>query len=215
MKRWTGRTLAAASAMFWLTAGPVRADLMPSFSYSWDQAPATIAADGTGSGSISISVGSGTATAPSTIVAANLSVISSALAPNSDTYTNKAYQLTLSLTDTATGQTGTYVFNGALTGSANTTSSNFTNTYIGATTLTDHIGNYNYTVQILPPVVPPITGGVTEGGISAQVTAAAYSTGVTVSDTPEPTTLILAGIGIPLAIGWRRLRATGKQSASV
>jgi PEP-CTERM motif len=214
MKRWTGRMSAAASALFLLTAGPVRADLMPSFSYSWDQSPATIPSDGSGTGSISISVGSGTAVAPSTIVAANLAVISSALAPNMDTYTNKAYQLTLTLTDTASGQTGTFVFNGALTGTANTTSSNFTNVYIGPTTVTDHIGAYNYMVQILPPVVPPITGGITQGGISAQVTAAAYVGGAPVSQTPEPSALILAGLGLPIAAGWRRLRAKARANLS-
>jgi hypothetical protein len=206
MKRWSGRTLAAASALFWLAASPVRADLMPSFSYSWDQTPATLAADSGGTGSISLSVGSGTATAPSTIVAANLSVISSALAPTMDTYTNKAYQLTLTLTDAASGKAGNFVFNGVLNGTANTTSSNFTNEYVGLTKITDHIGAYNYTVQILAPVVPPITGGITEGGISAQVTVAPASGPVTQS-TPEPSSLILAGLGLPLLAGRRRLRA--------
>lgn len=205
MKRWSGRMLAAASALFLLAASPVRADLLPSFSYSWDQSPTTIAADGNGTGSISISVGSGTATAPSSIVAANLSVITSALAPTLDTYTNKAYQLTLTLTDTASGQTGTFVFNGVLNGSANTTSSNFTNSYVSATTVTDHIGAYNYTVQILPPVLPPIANGTTQGGISAQVTASPYSSPL--QNTPEPGTLLLAGLGLPLVIGRRRLLA--------
>jgi hypothetical protein len=200
--------------MFLLTAGPVRADLMPSFSYSWDQSPATIAADGSGTGSISLSVGSGTATAPSTIVAANLSVISSALSPSMDTYTNKAYKLTLTLTDSTSGQTGTFVFNGALTGTASTTSSNFTNAYVGPTKVTEHLGDFNYTVQILPPVVPPITGGVTQGGISAQVTAAEFSGGP-VSNSPEPSTLLLAGLSLPIAAGWRRLRVRREHAESV
>jgi hypothetical protein len=208
MMRWSGRTLAAASALFWLAASPVHADPTPSFSYSWDQSPATIVADGAGTGSISLSVGSGTASAPSTIVAANLSVITSAIAPTLDTYTNKAYQLTLSLTDSASGQSGSFTFNGLVNGSANTTSSNLTNTYVGPTTLTDHIGAYNYTVELLPAVMPSI--GVTQGGISAQVTAALYNGGPPggSSSSPEPSALILAGLGVPLAMGWRRLRAT-------
>jgi hypothetical protein len=207
MMRWSGRTFAAASAVFWLAAGPIRADLMPSFSYSWDQSPTTIAADGSATGSISISVGSGTATAPTTIVAANLSVISSAIAPSLDTYTNKAYQLTLSLTDSASNQSGQFVFNGVLNGSANTTSSNFTNKYVGPTAVMDHIGQYDYTVTILNPVLPSITGGTTQGGISAQVTAV-LDTGVGkgVSDSPEPSALFLAGPGMLLAVGWRRAR---------
>jgi hypothetical protein len=209
MMRWSGRTLAAASAVLWLAASPVRADLMPSFSYSWDQSPTTIAADGSATGSISISVGSGTGTAPTTIVAANLSVISSAIAPSLDTYTNKAYQLTLSLTDSTSGQTGKFVFNGILNGSANTTSSNFTNSYVGATSLTDHIGQYDYTVQILSPVLPSITGGTTQGGISAQVTAVpddGSGVGKGVSTSPEPSALLLAGPGVLLVAGWRRVR---------
>jgi hypothetical protein len=210
MKRWSGRTLAAASALFWLTASPVRADLVPSFTYAWDQTgPTTIAADGSGTGSISLSVGSGSATAPSAIVAANLSVITSTIAPALDTYTNKSYQLTLSLTDSKSGQLGRFVFNGILNGSANTTSSNFTNQYVSATTVTEHIGAWDYTVKILTPVVPPISGGTTQGGISAQVTAVADTGGggVHPQDTPEPTALVLAGLGLPVAFGWRRLRA--------
>ncbi len=213
MKRWSGRTLAAAPALFLLAASPVRADLMPSFSYAWDQTgPTTIAADGTGTGSISISVGSGTATAPSTIVAANLSVITSTLAPAMDTYTNKAYQLTLNLTDTASTSVGHFVFNGVFNGSANTTSSNFTNHYTGQTTITEHIGNWNYHVQILDPVVPPITGGTTQGGISAKVTADPFGSGGNTgpvqqpSVAPEPSALVLAGLGLPLLAGWCRLR---------
>jgi hypothetical protein len=210
MKRWSGRTLAAASALFLLAASPVRADLLPSFSYAWDQTgPTTIPADGTGTGSISLTVGSGTGTAPTSIVAANLSVITSTLAPGVDTYTNKSYQLTLTLTDTASDKSGKFIFNGILNGSANTTSSNFTNKYVGATTIVDHIGAWNYSVTILTPVVPPITGGQTVGGISAQVTAAAYTGngGNTLQDTPEPSALLLAGLGIPAVLGWRRLRA--------
>ena len=207
MLRWSGRTLAAASALFWFAASPVRADQIPSFSYSWDQTPTTIAADGTSSGSISISVGSGTGTAPTSIVAANLSVITSAISPALDTYTNKAYQLTLGLKDTASGQSGQFVFKGLLNGSANTTSSNFHNSYISATTVTEHIGSWDYTVHILDPVVPPITGGITQGGISAQVTAQLdKGPGSGFQSTPEPTALLLAGPGFLLAAGYRRIR---------
>ncbi len=216
MKRWSGRTLAAAAAVLGFAASPVHADLLPSFSYTWDQSPTTLVSDGTGTGSISISVGSGTATAPTSIVAANLSVITSAKAPALDTYTNKAYQLTLALTDTASNQTGQFVFNGVLNGSANTTSSNFTNKYTGPTTLTEHLGNWDYSVHILDLVVPPISGGTTQGGISADVTASPFASGgtgggtgggtqTTTQATPEPSALLLAALGLPLAAGVRRL----------
>jgi hypothetical protein len=222
MKRWSGRTLAAAFAAFCFAAGPARADLMPSFSYSWDQSPTTIAADGTSSGSISLSVGNGHGVAPTSLVAANLSVITSAAAPTVDTYTNKAYQLTLTLTDTASGQTGAFVFKGLLSGSANTTSSNFTNKFVGLTTVTDHIGNFDYLVHILPPVVPPIAGGVTQGGISATVSASPFDSGGnghqggqggggTLSSSPEPGTLLMACLGVPAVIGWRRLRTASRR----
>jgi hypothetical protein len=191
--------------------------LVPSFSYTWDQTGATsIPADGTGTGSISISVGSGSATAPTTIVAANLSVISSAIAPIVDSYTNKAYQLTLHLTDTASDQTGNFVFNGLLSGTANTTSSNFTNKYSTPTHLTEHIGAFLYHVAIGDPVLPPITGGSTVGGISALVTADPFTTagggggnvGGNVQETPEPSTILLTAFALPVVAGWRRFLKT-------
>lgn len=209
MNRWLGRLFAAASALFWLAVSPAQADLInpPSFAYTWDQSPTTLAADGTGTGSISLSVGSGTAVAPSAIVAANLSVITSTLAQGLDTFTNKAYKLTLALTDSASGAAGQLVFNGILNGTANTTSSNFTNHYVGSTLQSIHLGNYNYHVQILDPVLPPITGGTTQGGISAQVTFDVA--GEPVQQVPEPSALLLASLGLPLAAaaGWWRLRA--------
>jgi hypothetical protein len=71
--------------------------------------------------------------------------------------------------------------------------------------VTDHIGNFDYTVHILPAVVPPITDGTTQGGISAQVTAVPDTgVGKGVSTTPEPSALFLAGPGLLLAAGYRR-----------
>jgi hypothetical protein len=106
-----------------------------------------------------------------------------------------------------------------LSGMANTTSSNFSNRYVGPTSLTDHIGNFNYTVNLLPPVVPPITGGTTQGGISAQVTVAAFTGGgqgggVVTASAPEPSALLLAALGLPVAACWRRVRAGLRRAAA-
>src|SRR5262245_38121578 len=159
MKRWPGFLLASSLALPLLGAGLARADQLPSYSYTWDQTPTSIAADGTGTGSISVSVGTGTAAGPSTIVAANLSGISSAIAPAADTYTNKAYTLTLSLTDTASGKATSMVFHGVLNGTMSTTAANLKNSWVGASSLSAALGSWLYTVHVLDPVLPEPTGG--------------------------------------------------------
>jgi hypothetical protein len=213
MKRWLGRLGAAAFALLVLGSGRATAD--PSYSYSWDQSPTTIAADGTGTGSISLSVGKlTTGVGNSTIVAANLSAVTSTVAPAVDTFTNKAYSLTLTLTDAASSQVGTFVFHGLLNGTINTTSSNLTNAWTGASTLTEKLGNFNYTVSLGNFVPPPIVNGALQGAISAQLTASPASSGgggnpPPPQQAPEPTSLLLAGLGVGPALlaGLRRRRA--------
>jgi hypothetical protein len=220
-------SLGAALAALLLGGAAARADQLPSYSYSWDQTPTSIASDGAGTGSISVSVGSGTAAGTSTIVAANLSAISSQAAPAADTYTNKAYTLTLSLTDTASGQSASMVFHGVLNGTMNTTAANLKNSWAGASTLNAALGGWNYSVHVLDPVLPEPAGGILQGTISAlvKVTPAHAVDGsggggtggngggpdgpASSANSPEPSALVLAGLALPLAAACRRRRRPG------
>src|SRR5271155_898684 len=108
MKRST-LLFASAVAMLISLGGSVRADLI-AWTYSWQRDPVAIAADGDGTGGVSLTNEAipKDAAGNSDIVATNLKVFSSASANTPDLLvTNGAYTLSLTLTDTASGQSGT------------------------------------------------------------------------------------------------------------
>ncbi len=186
-----------------MTAAEARADLIY-WSYSWTNSPNTIQADSPGTGSISLTNESlHVAEGNSNIVATDLRTMSNA--PNNDpaTFTNKAYSLVLSLTDSASGQTGTLTFNGILNGTLTKTSANIQNTFLGTLTQKLLLGNHVYTVTIGPytPPGPPTSSLTGSVGSDARVS---------VQTTPEPSTYVLSlgALLIFVAYGSRRLRRT-------
>jgi hypothetical protein len=186
-----------------MTAAEARADLIY-WSYSWTNSPNTIQADSPGTGSISLTNESlHVAEGNSNIVATDLRTMSNA--PNNDpaTFTNKTYSLVLSLTDSASGQTGTLTFNGVLNGTLTKTSANIQNTFLGTLTQKLLLGNHVYTVTIGPytPPGPPTSSLTGSVGSDARVS---------VQTTPEPSTYVLSlgALLIFVAYGSRRLRRT-------
>lgn len=118
------------------------------------------------------------------------------------------YAVSLTLTDQASGDSGSLTFRGNLSGTATNGSDqvNLTNTFLGPTSQTLFLGQHQYTVTIGPFVPPgPLTypQGWSEhisqqdGSISVKVAVA----------TPEPFSLTLACLGLPLGLaGWFRRR---------
>ncbi|MCI0458246.1 MAG: hypothetical protein L0Z62_14875 [Gemmataceae bacterium] len=191
------------------------------WSYAWSRSPLVIAADGDGTGGISLATATdGQALGNSAIGAVVLTTFSSA-AGTIDLFTDKAYNLTLELTDQLSGASGSLTFHGLFNGTLTATAANISNTFTGATTQTLTLGDNVYTVAIGPYSPPGPPGDGSSGAIGAHVSVSGQPTeppvqdppgpagGPPVQDTPEPAGLILAGLGfgfLGLGCYWRARR---------
>ena len=214
-------TLLFASALAVLIAlgGSVRADLI-AWTYSWQRDPVSIAADGAGTGGVSLTneANAKDAAGNSDIVATNLRVFSTASASTPDQLvTNGAYTLSLTLIDgtSPTGPSGTVTFTGKLSGTFSANNSNITNVFNSPTAQSVVLGNtttgFNtYTVTIGPYSPPGPPSASNAGSIAAfvAVTPGTGGGGVGVQDVPEPSTMLLAGLGLSFLGGaaWRKRR---------
>jgi hypothetical protein len=199
--------MARASAPVWGAAlvvlsacSQARADFI-GWSYSWTRSPSVVSADGNGTGKIFLTPTSGHAMGTSDIGAVSITTASSATATNPDTFTNKSYSLTVNLTDDASHATGSLTFAGSLNGTVSATSTNLTTTFGSPLVQSMVLGMNSYTVSLNLPPGPSST----LGGIGAHVVVGPTQ----VKNTPEPTSLVLAGLGAPaLALGvwWKRRR---------
>jgi hypothetical protein len=170
-----------------------RAELIQ-WSYSWSRSPVQVHADSPGTGYISLSNGSGlkSAAGNSFLTATNLDAHSTATDSNPDVFTNKTYTLSLFLQDHDSGNTGTVTFTGEFNGTLSANNSNVTNTFIGPTTQTLLLGEHLYTVTIGPFVAPGPTGADASGSIGARAEVRVS----TIFHTPEPSSCLLALVGM-------------------
>jgi hypothetical protein len=191
----TRRLLTSACAVALVfVASTARADLV-AWSYSWTPTPDTVNAT-TGDGSLKLS-GESTQSVvgDSNVVATNIKTASNALAGNAASFVNAGYTLSMTLKDSLSGDHTTLNFTGLFNGTLSSQSANVGNTFTGLTTQTATLGGNLYSVTIGPYSGPGIPSAGNFGAISASVTVkAGDSTGVPTS-VPEPSTLILAGLG--------------------
>jgi hypothetical protein len=131
-----------------------------------------------------------------------------------DHFTNKNYSLIVDLTDSASNKSGMLTFTGSLNGTLSLTSANIKNTFIGPLTQHLDLGGNLYTVTIGPYAAPGIPDSTQTGSISAHVSVqpegpTGGGSGGPVPppsrQTPEPSTLLLAGLGLSALgmAGWR------------
>ena len=218
--------LFASTAVLLVAGASVRADAIP-WTYSWQRDPISIAADGGGTGGVSLTSEAlpKNAAGNSDIVATNLRAFSSATAENPDTFkTNGAYVLSLTLTDSTSGNSGTLTFAGKLSGTFSVGNANITNLFNSPTEQKVQLGNNMYDVTIGPYSPPGPPSGSNAGSIAAHVDVNPVSStggggnnggtgsgsGGGVSDVPEPSSILLSCLGLTFvggAAGRKRLLA--------
>jgi hypothetical protein len=207
-----------------------RAEFMD-WSYHWSISPAPVMASGTGT--VSVALG-WAGTGSTNLLAAALTTSSVASASQPDVYHDKV-NMTLHITDQATHQSGNLTFTGSLNGWV---TGNNAQLRLNISTPTEHIdiGGHEYWVrlpevtQLLHPgssTVPTLYAQVqvwnvapphlTNPGVTPASTfhPASAPTGPSTASTPEPPSLLLAGLSISL-LGFRgtwRLRRKVSRAA--
>jgi hypothetical protein len=183
-------------------AGPIP------WSYQWSAQPTVVDADPLGPhhrpaggialtpGAITITGGNpGVALGNADIVAVNLTAFT--FSPNPDgkpySFTNAPYRLGITLTDVDSKQSRTLHFAGVFDGSLTDWTVDLHTHFTSAARQSWILGRNRYTVSLTTytPPDPPAEGG--EGNISAFVSVQPVSA-------PEPSALLLAGIGLAGAV---------------
>jgi hypothetical protein len=194
MQRSWASAGALALAAFLCGEPGARGNFIP-WQYSWNASPTTVSSP-SGQMTITLTPQSGSTQSAvgqqTTIEAAGVTVSPSTQPPPPSV----TEQLSVNLMDSASGASGRVTFSGTVSSDAK---GSFAATFSGSTE-SIVLGGHLYTVTLIP-------GGPTaanpDGTINARVTV------TNVSQAPEPSTLLLAGLGLPLAglAGRRRRRA--------
>jgi hypothetical protein len=189
----------ALAALLWAAAGS-RGDQI-SFEYNF-LTPAAVTGDAGNLGAISFAttVAGHIGSADTTVTAATLAAATSAPSTTPDTFHGQSYNLTLELTDDASGQSGTLTFTGKLFGTLSAQSASITTSF-DSSTKTLILGADRYLVTIGPftsssnPTIP--------GTLQASIEVTPF---LPAEQAPEPPTILLAGIGL-CAVRFRRRRS--------
>lgn len=215
MKKTPARLYGLSTILLALMVSGVRADGIL-WTSTWSNTPTIINANNPGTGYIVLTPNSTPLTHEDTsyLAATNISTYSTATASNPDVFTNKQFELDLSLTDNASGATHLFAFTGAFNGTLTKYQSLVSPSWTGSTSQSFVIGSNDYTVSVGPYSWPDVPGSVSTGAISFLTHVAVTppvenppGNGGSPNQTPEPGTLLLSGIGLSLgAIGWMRKR---------
>ncbi len=194
MKRSTTLLAAFATLLFTVAAQANGVE----WGYSVDRDRPAVEADVPGTGGITLTNELfRTARGDSDIVLTSLSTFSSASFEKPDTFTNAPYALTLTLTDMASGVTGSLVWTGQFSGILSRSYAQIANDFTGLAEQAITLGKNTYRVVIGPYVPPPIPGASNNGSIGARVYVTEGDNGGGGGiDTPEPSTMVLAGLGL-------------------
>ena len=177
-----------------LAGATARADVIK-WDYSWTMSPVSgvVHADAPGKGKVVFDLENpGTGANNSDIGAANLRTVSKATEAKPDKLkTGGFYTLTLTLTDKASGLSGSVTFAGKLSGTFSALSADLENLFIGQTSKPLDLGGNHYNITIGPYTPPGPPSSDNQGSIGAHVAVASLG----IRDVPEPSTLVLACFG--------------------
>jgi hypothetical protein len=191
---WCG----AALALLLTTTADLHADLI-TWSYAWSRTPTEVVSDSGNSKIYLTDSPLRTIVGESDIVATNLTSSSSAPPASPDRFTQKPFTLSLYLLDNGSGKDGTLTFTGYFDGTLSTGNANVNAVFTGQLVQTLILGENLYVVTMTSytPVGPP--DSTTQGSIGAHARVAVYTV-------PEPSTLVLSGIGLGMFGVLRRRR---------
>ncbi len=197
-----------------LTGSAVRADVL--WSADWSAPKPTVISD-SGSNQLLLSTGAHFDGNGSTSnVFASQVTVATPFKGSSDVWTNQNYDLDVHIIDKASNTSKDLEFTGAFSGTANTTSSSISSTFVsGKDSYSFTLGGNQYTVTIGPFVANG--QGTNAGVLDAQVTVQApvdSQPPPQTHATPEPSTLVLAAIGV-VGAGVSRLRRRMSRASSV
>jgi hypothetical protein len=221
MKRYllVCRLLLVAAGL--VCAGTARADVI-AFSYDWSISPgAVIAGTGEATGSVAFALaadGSSSATLGGgsvSVPGATISSTSTAGGTVPPDHYSSPFSLTLRLTDTASGNFKDLTFSGNLAGDMTATSSTVKATF-ASLTQSASLGGHAYSATIDPGVVniqDPTSKDLAKITALVSVSDPVVDPPPPTHNTPEPSTLLLAGLAIPLlgAAARHRRRARDRQ----
>jgi hypothetical protein len=197
-------------AMGLLAAGSARADAV-NYSYHWGVSPSP-AVFSSGGSIVALAVPpDGSTSAPAgalnQLPGATFSTNSSTSTQGQADSFRVPYQLTLHLTDTQSGAGHDFTFAGSLAGQVSANSSQLTSTLNTPSTRSFTLGKSVYAVAISPTLISIPAPGVTPAAsLNALVKVAPVRGAPAINNTPEPSSLFLAGLALPLlgVRAWRR-----------
>src|SRR6266478_3007609 len=207
MKRFLTLVLSGLVSLFWMADSSARAEMIH---FSWDPNPVVLRADGPGSGAIifshvranfNLTHTGGTWTG----LATELRTVSSASANHPDTFIDRPYSLTLTITDDHHHSLlpSPVIFTGVLNGTLSHNTAQLTNTFTSPPTQTFFDGNLTVTIGPYIPPGPP--GHDRTGSIGAQVVVIGEGPPPPVNNVPEASTLALSSLGEVL-LWWKASR---------
>jgi hypothetical protein len=216
MKHLFMRMLFMLAVVAALGESAARAEMID-FSYQWTTLPASVSSSGN---TVSITPQPSGTGHYDTVLAQTQFIPSLAITSNAGNSTatfpdpslpagSANFQLSLSLTDAASGKTGSLTFGGSVSGTLSATTSTATTTFTNLTQ-TLLLGSHLYSVTLDPFSHVPIPGATGTGFVSAGVSASSVNgpPPPPPTNTPEPSSLVLGGIALAglAARRWSRLK---------